>query len=148
MELFNNAKCIIIQRDPRDIYASTMMPSKGYIPDFLKSSAHWKNKKGFLMVDQVDSFINNQLSIYDSINVKADTDKVLRLRYEDIVLKYEESISTIFNFLKINKEDHVRKFESFNPENSKHNVGLWREIHDQKIMKKISDALSDYCYEL
>jgi hypothetical protein len=146
MQLFNNAKCIIVQRDPRDIYASTMMPNKGFIPAFLKSSEQWRIKQGFLMVDKVDSFINNQLSIYNSVNFKGDNDKVLRLRYEDIVLNYEETLNEIYAFLNIDKSDHKRKRVYFDPENSKHNIGLWQDMADFDAMKKITNALNDYCY--
>lgn len=147
MELFNNAKCIIIQRDPRDIYASTMMPNQGFIPEFLKSPEHWQNKQGFLMVNRVDSFIDNQLSNYNSVNTDLDFDRVLRLRYEDLIIDYDKVILKIFNFLEINEENHIRKKQFFSPEKSKLNIGLWKNFHDQKAINKIMERLENFCYK-
>ncbi|MFA5832099.1 MAG: sulfotransferase [Bacteroidota bacterium] len=147
MELFPNSKSIVIRRDPRDIFASTFMPNKGFVPEFLKSPDHWKMKQGFLMVDKLDSFIKNQFLINKSIKID-DNKKILRLRYEDIVLKYDKTLKEILNFLEVDKSKHTLKKKHFDPEKSKLNVGLWKQLSDQNSIRLIEETLSEFCYEI
>jgi hypothetical protein len=146
LSLFNDAKAIIVQRDPRDIYVSAILPNVGYVPKY-EISSHWKLKQTFLGTNNIEQFIARQKIYYDQVKYDFDNENVMRIKYEDVVLKYEESLEKIFHFLQINHTDHISKGKFFNPEISKKNIGLWKIYKNQIEIKKIESELSQYCYQ-
>jgi hypothetical protein len=148
LDLFGNeAKVIIIQRDPRDIFASTASPGNGYIPEY-EIKSHWQLKGNFLNIDNIERFIKRQNLYYDQVNYAADDNRVLRMRYEDVVINYEESVGRIIHFLGESSNVHKSKYAFFDPSRSKKNIGLWKGLKDQDSIKKIEQALPEYCYNL
>lgn len=71
---------------------------------------------------------------------------VLRIRYEDIVLKYDDTLNEIYNFLGEEPSVHIDKKLFFNPENSKKNIGLWKKVNRYKEIQVIEKKLSDFLY--
>jgi hypothetical protein len=135
---FSDIKMIIIDRDPRDIYANMVKRNKLLGPELENSNS-------------VDKYIEwhkslRLMSTNDSNNV-VDVDRlVLRLNFEDIILKYDESIEKIIKFL--NKGDiHDRKKMYFFPNQSVKNIGLWKKYKDQSVMSRIGFELREYCYD-
>ncbi len=146
LDLFGqDAKVIIIQRDPRDIFASTASPGNGYIPEY-EIKSHWKLKGNFLNIDNIDRFIERQSLYYHQVKYSSDDNRVLRMRYEDVVLKYEESVAQIIQFLGESNSVHTAKHTFFDPSKSKKNIGLWKGFKDQNPIRKIEMALPEYCY--
>lgn len=147
LSFFHNAKSIIVQRDPRDIYASLYIDNESkFLPDYLKSNRLWKEKESFLFAYDIDKFILQQKNLYDNSNIRNDCDNVLRLRFEDIILNYEETRNKILTFTEISEKKHIDKFQFFNPKVSARNIGLWRQIKDDSNIKKIESELSEFCY--
>ena len=73
-------------------------------------------------------------------------DRVLRINFEDLVFKYEETKNKVFNFLGIDKSHHIDKFKHFNPEISKKNVKIWKNHPNKDEINKIFNELKEYCY--
>jgi hypothetical protein len=133
---FENIKIIIIDRDPRDIYANMIKRNKLFGSDPLN-------------IDSASKYIqwHNRLRTISERDKNIDIDKyVLRLSFEDLVLKYDTSVEKIIKFLDIDTQ-HNNKGMYFSPKYSSKNVGLWRNYNDQSVMDKIGEELINYCYD-
>lgn len=145
-KIIPNLKVINVIRDPRDVYASTIIKKETYIPDYILDSNQWVTKQKFLSTEKIDHFIKIQKMQFDNYK-KEDSENILNIRYEDLVLDYDKTKSKIFNFLKIDLADHINKEEYFKPSLSKSNVGIWKKCSDLNEIKKIEKELKEYCYE-
>jgi hypothetical protein len=135
--LYKNAKSIVVSRDPRDIFAAAqfMYPGqKDFLNRYLRiCGAH-----------DVNIFIK-RFKIYNS-NVCLDKD-VLRISYEDIVRKYDQSVDEIFSFLNIDPSRHLSRRASFNPDVSKKNIEIWKDFRYKKWWPdfiKIEESCREY----
>ena len=146
MSFFENGKIIVVQRDPRDIFSSAASQLEGFIPNFEKKS-YWAIKNSFLRVDNVDEFIYRQKLYFNQVQKYQDNENVLRLKFEDIVLNYENTLQEIFIFLGVDDKIHKKKQKYFIPNKSIKNIGLWRSNTDQKIINKIYKELNEFCYK-
>ena len=70
---------------------------------------------------------------------------MLRIRFEDLVLKYDHTLKKIYDFLGENKETHVNKKRHFDPLLSSKNIGLWKNYPHKNEIDKIYFGLKDYC---
>jgi hypothetical protein len=130
---FNNIKIIIIDRDPRDIYVN-MHRGKGLLgPDLINMDSSEKYITWHNML--------REKSLCDNLK-----ESVLRLYFEDLIFKYDESIDKITNFLDIDS-CHSQKGKYFKPSDSIKNVGLWKEYKNQIVMSEIYDKLKSDCYK-
>ncbi|HQT24939.1 sulfotransferase [Daejeonella sp.] len=111
-----DARCIIVDRDPRDIYATSV----SYQVGFNDNVSLYKAVAG---ADNVNTFIN-RYKIYRS-RIR-ESNHVLRLNFGEVVLKYEESVTKICDFLELDQSYHNRKFSAFNPEKSVTNLNMWQ----------------------
>jgi hypothetical protein len=145
LNLFNNAKIIIVHRDPRDIYASNFVRNHVFSPSF-EVARHWDLKIGLTSADNIHTFIKRQKAQYDRVKLINDDERILRLSFEQIVMNYEDTIKNICNFLNINKNQHIYKGQFFKPELSKKNIGLWKHMKDQTNILLIEKELNKYCY--
>jgi hypothetical protein len=145
LDLFSNARVIIVQRDPRDIYASNFVKEGVYNPTF-ENSTNWRMKQSFLITDNIERFIERQKIYFDMVRQKEDDNRVLRLQYEDVIFNYDQNINKILNFLEEPASIHQNKNLYFKPEVSKKNIGLWKLMPDQKNIEKIYENLSPYCF--
>lgn len=121
-DLYFNAKSIVVDRDPRDIYAAAQFMCPGQ-PDYLNRylkicGAH-----------DVNIFIKRFLEYRKNVVISPN---VLRLKYEDLIFNYEENLLHIFNFLKVDQHRHHHKMKFFSPQRSMINVGLWKSSKYRK----------------
>ena len=132
IDLFGDARSILVFRDPRDIYASSLLAA-GYQPSYEKKKGIWKQKQSFLMAGDLDLFIARQSLINDAVKDVSNS-RVLFLWYEDLILNYEDSIKAIADFLEIDLQKvHTKKQAYFDPEKSIANIGLWKSFPEQPI---------------
>lgn len=152
MFFFDNAYSVIVCRDPRDTYASVMYPDGIYTPPFelnsnIYSEKYLKDlKRSFLGVEDIDVFIARQKCYFENLT-KSDNHRIIKLNFEDLVLRYEETIAALCDRLGFNPEDHLSKGLYFSPEISKRNVQIWKNIADDKNLLKIENQLSPYLYK-
>lgn len=128
MKFYDDAYAIVIDKDPRDLYLAgkyTKDPNYKFSP-----------------INDVNKFI-----IYYR-NMRKHTsknDRILRLRFEDIVYNYEKSIKEIEDFLKLGV--HKRKKKFFDPAESINNTQLVRLHHnDEEDIIKIEQELSEFLF--
>jgi len=132
---FHDARCIVVNRDPRDIYTVANEFSEGF-NDQVKL---YRDIAGAfdvnVFIDRIKTYRHHVSANYSS--------RVLRIDFEDLVLKYEETALKIYSFLGVDPSRHIDKFKYFNPEKSKNNIGIWRDFSDQDSIRKIAHELCD-----
>ena len=152
LDYFEDAYCVVVERDPRDIYSSVINYDRAFIPGFEENNKTYsKNylkglKEDMLGVLDVQSFITRQKVYYRNTNSDKHDRRVVRIKYEDLVLSYESTVKYLFERLKIHPNSHIKKHEYFDPKQSSKNVGLWREFADAELIKKIEKELSAQLY--
>lgn len=152
LDYFEDANCIVVERDPRDIYASVINYDHSFIPDFEENNKTYsKNYLKGLKVDMlgvmnVQSFITRQKVYYQKTNSSMDDDRVVRIKYEDLVLNYESSVEYLFKRLNIEPKKHLSNNVYFDPNRSFKNVGLWRRFSDTEEIRMIENELSAQLY--
>lgn len=137
---FSNVKSIVIDRDVRDIYMTSITKTPGYndeVTTFSRIAGSF----------DVDIFIARQKELR-RIRVNCESKDILRMNFEDFIFNYESSITKLMNFLELEKTSHKYKNKYFDPESSKKNTRLWEGANKQVMIniKKIERELSDYCY--
>lgn len=113
-DYFNSSKAIIVDRDPKDIYAD-LIRSGGLIGQELR-------KKDNKSIDKFVSWYKNQ-------RIKADIpNSILQIRFEEIINNPFESESKISTYL-----DKDVNIVNYNFEKSRKNIGLWRSLPNHLI---------------
>lgn len=138
---FHDAKCIVIDRDPRDVYVTSLSYSDGFNDN---PSVYSKISCAF----NVDYFIK-RFEIYRK-NVNIDKDpkgRVLRIHFEDLVMEYDNALELIYGFLGESEETHKQKMKYFDPAVSSKNIGLWKNYPHQNEIDQIYSQLKNYCHE-
>ena len=129
LKYFNSARMIIVHRDPRDSYCNLKNETSDFFPK------------------DVEQYIKlYKYMLKQSYKNAENDDRVLRINFEDLVFKYEETKNKVFNFLGIDKSHHIDKFKHFNPEISKKNVKIWKNHPNKDEINKIFNELKEYCY--
>ncbi len=130
-QYFGNYKVLASIRDPRDVYSTARLYPTwdlGYIP-----------KDPYLFIKYYKWYI-------DRYQYQLNPN-VLFVRFEDLVLQYDQISKQIMNFIGLSEEEHIHKKEYFNPDISKNNIGIYRKLSDKNAIKIIEDNLSDYLYK-
>lgn len=132
-EYFDNIKMVLVDRDPRDIYVDLLSKKD---PAFIGSIAkHGVN-------EFIEDFKNRRSRQPEYIKDK----RILILRFEELILDYDNKLDEIMNFLKLPVSEHINKKRDFNPEISKKNLGLWKNYPYQDEIDKIYAELKEYCF--
>ena len=137
--LFESVKAIVVNRDVRDIY----MTANSYSQEFNDQVSMYKRISG---AHDINIFIQKQKAMhYPNAQSTLNT---LSINFEDLVENYETSISLLIKFLDLSKSSHTKPFLFFNPENSKKNIGLWKNATKAQIsdIKKLEAALPHLCH--
>lgn len=130
---FQDARCIVVDRDPRDIFATSTLASVG----FNDQAGLYQKIAG---AHDVETFIE-RVRVYRANTSSDVSNKVLRISFESLVEDYENTTALLLRFLEIDESKHTRKYACFNPEKSKENIGLWNKLPDQAAIRAIEKAL-------
>lgn len=124
---------IVVERDPRDV--------------FLLNKYIW-TKKGITvpMPMDVHMFCKFYRDMRESEH-PCTSKKVLRVRFEDLVYRYEESVERIQNHLGFKAQDHILKKQRFDPALSIKNTQLFHNPKYQEEVKVIEEELQEYLYD-
>lgn len=137
--LFDNAKSIIVDRDPRDIYLSALYAGK------IEGSLVGKAVTG----EHVNNFIE-RFRLY-RINKSIADARILPIQFESLVLDYNSSIDKIRLFLEQPFHNSQSKEKIFNPKQSAKNIRQWKAITDLSLKRDVETIkieLADYCLNL
>lgn len=125
-------------RDPRDVFtaaniARALNCEQGMVPEEPEAFVRWYKN------------MHRELLDYKH-------DHLLVVRFEDLILDYENVVKQVETACHLKPEDHVRPKSLFNPaESLAVSVGLWREYSEKSEEHKrqidyIAKALPEYCY--
>lgn len=130
----DNARVIVVQRDPRDV--------------FILNKYIW-GKKNFRIPIPRDA--NEFCKYYKGMRESEKTitsDKVLRINFEDLVYKYDETVKQVMKHLNFTEEMHINKKTRFNPELSIKNTQIFNSSNKyDEEMKTIETELKGYLYD-
>jgi hypothetical protein len=127
---FKDPYAIVVDRDPRDVYifARKKLLSKGR----------------FMPSDNVDNFIKYYRALRENQPYKEPNDRILLIRFEEMVYDYENTVPKIDKFLGVK---NVRPKTIFIPEMSAANTNLIRRFPEfQDDIKKIEQQLPEYIF--
>lgn len=126
-------KVIVVERDPRDVFISNKYvwtPSKCPIPAPL----------------DVNEFCEYYKRMRES-EIKTDSNKVLRVKFEDLIYNYDRELDRIKKFLNFKDSDHLYKGSRFDPELSMKNTQLFNNKKYNEEIKIIEKKLKNYLYD-
>lgn len=131
-------KVVTVERDPRDV--------------FILNKYIWGAKNICVPIPtEVNAFCEYYRKMRNKERI-TNSKKVLRIRFEDLIYKYDETIEKIEKFMGFKKTDHINPRSRFNPDISIKNTQLFNEkkyTEERKIIeKKLKDYLYDFPYEL
>lgn len=121
-------KRIKVRRDIRGVYV-----------DAIKHDYRW------LAHDTVEDFIRWEQNMY--AGHEDENKDYLTVRFEKLVTDYDEEVGYIERFLGLDKSQHRKRQQFFNPEISKQNIRVW-EKHGElaKDCEKIREMAPGLCY--
>lgn len=126
-------RVIVVERDPRDVYILNK-----YI---------WPQKNLCVpMPKEVNEFCKFYKGMRES-EIPCNSNKVLRIKFEDLIYNYDKEVAKITKFLGFKKEDHINKKKRFNPDLSIKNTQLFRKEEYKEEIAIIEKELKDYLYD-
>lgn len=131
LRYFNDIRVCIVDRDPRDIFVLDKYVWKdGIIPSDVEKFCLWfKYTRAHRKIESIDG------------------EKVIFLRFEDLIYRYEETTRRLNEWLSLNESDHTQKFKFLNPEVSIKNTQTWKNVKcDMNEIRYIEKELSEYLY--
>ncbi|MBQ6464055.1 MAG: hypothetical protein IJJ59_12095 [Pseudobutyrivibrio sp.] len=120
----------VIDRDPRDIY--------------LLNKYVWDDT---VCPKEVNSFCDWFIYTRNNAKQKNTNDKVVFLQFEDLIYKYNESLSIIEDKTGLVSSNHCNQFKKFNPKRSIANTRLWEKYNCEEEIQEIEHRLKEYLYD-
>lgn len=128
LKYVNNAKAIIVDRDPRDMYLNLHL---GVDCNCVPLTAK--------------EFVEYHKQWWESKEMYRDSEDILYIQFEDLIYHYEETLTRVEVFLGLTK--HSRKRQIFRPEHSINNTQIFRRIQGfEDDIRYIEQELKDYLY--
>ncbi len=129
-----NTRVILVDRDARDLYV---------LSKYVWPYQSGRSNKYF--PDDVKNFINFHCGMRKDVETQEET--LLKIHFEDLLYKYEDTLRSIEDFLNLRPEEHSKKGQHFQVERSIKNTQnflidpLWEEE-----VKEIAEKIPEYIY--
>lgn len=128
LKYFADAKCIIVDRDPRDNYVAGLW----YRPTALP----------------VSQFIQRYRLYRQAASPSGlEGGRILKVRFEELVFDYSSTLAKILSFLGESPSIHAEPKKYFDPAVSAKNVGIWKTYEKQDEIEMIARELKEYCHD-
>lgn len=130
---FKKAKMIIVDRDPRDIFCDELKHDETLDKD---------NKT----IEAAKRYVIRSRAMRDGVVMDND---VIKVRFEDLIINYDQTIGKVLAFLDLPDDTHVEKKKFLKPEVSIKNIGIWRKYYGEckEAIDYIENELSEMCYD-
>lgn len=130
-------RLIIVDRDPRDI--------------FISDKYFWSTAKfGFQkmpMPHDLEGFCDYWKAMHERTDKYYKQKNIMKVRFEDLVYDYEETVQRIFSFCEIDSTRHSKKMEIFNPNCSINNTQVFNTVDGvDEVCDIITKRLPDLVY--
>ena len=130
LRYIDDLKVIVVDRDPRDVYLNDVIRNKDFVLP--------KDAREFCAVYRMSR---------RTVGQTGDTDCVLRVRFEDMIYRYDETTRKIMRFLELKEENHKWSRNYFDPQVSMKNTKLWEKYPEYAgAVKIIEEELPEYLY--
>lgn len=131
---FRKCKMIIVDRDPRDMY--------------IEDSEIWRENldSDVTSKDAGTKYVLRHQALRE--NIPVDDPDVLSIRFESLVLDYENTKRIIEEFLGFQSSDHLNPYSFLKPQSSSKNVGIWKKYYNKyrDALDEIYAKLPSYCF--
>ena len=128
-------KVIIVDRDPRDVYIDIRKRQK-------------RDKEIPPVPVNPKDYVRFWRALRESERRFYLPEQVLRIKYEDLFFKYEETVSLIEGFCGFTSEQHKDPGQFFNPSMAEAFINQYKtDIKWEKSIRYIKDNLQEYLYE-
>jgi hypothetical protein len=144
LNMITDGCSIVVERDPRDIYATQINTNDMYVPEYEKTKTADKIRQQFTGFNDIEYFIFRYKTIRQNV-IKKDDPKVLRLKFEDFVLNHDSYSKKVLDFIGLDPGSKRNNF-TYNLHNSQKSIGLWRKYSDLREIKLIEKELNEFCY--
>lgn len=130
---------VVVERDPRDV--------------FISNKYYWSKQNGVVPYPtDVRKFCEYYKSMR-KMEKETKSSQVYRVKFEDLIYRYDETVDEIFKRLGWDKKTHARRKEMFNPERSIYNTQLFLKNDKYKaecavIAEELKEYLYDFPYEI
>lgn len=130
----DNTRVIVVERDPRDV--------------FIINKYIWAQKNfGVPMPYDAKEFCKYYKNMRESEKI-VESKKVLRIHFEDLIYKYDETLKKVMNHINVTEEMHINKKKRFIPELSIKNTQIFNSSDKyNEEMKILEEELKDYLYD-
>jgi len=128
-DYFGPLKAIWCYRDPRDVYAICMKHKyEGCVPEDAETFIEWYKTRLAPFWGKTD-------------------DRYLMFQFEDLIMDYDATVAKIEAYLGLSASDHIAPRKYFKPaESFVRSIGIWRNEPNQEAVRKIRQALPEFCY--
>lgn len=121
----------LVDRDPRDL--------------FILDKLYWGGN-GF--PSDVVKFCEHYRLVRYTKKKEIQSKKVCAIQFEDLIYKYHETKSMIFEFIGTEESHHFKPFKYLQPEVSRNNTQLWIKHYDySEDIRYIEGNLPEYLYD-
>lgn len=123
----------VVDRDPRDLY--------------IMINHVWKNDK---VAPKSPELFCKWIEFTRGCSNERDSQNnhVLKLNFEDLIYRYEETRNRIVKMVGLDESKHVQPFSSFNPRRSIVNTKTWEQYPEEAdAIKYIEQHLHQYLYD-
>lgn len=132
-EFFDDPYAIVVDRDPRDNYVFANTKLVGKLPHFMP-------------IQPVEDFVKYYRALRDNQPYKKENERILRIKFEDLVYHYDETTAKIKSFLRL--PDNPNPKSIFDPAISMPNTQLWKRFPQYaEDIKYIEQELSEYLFD-
>ena len=125
----NDIKVVVVDRDPRDLFIYLKLRNDSLYPHEPKQFCE----------------------IYKNIrpnNMNYRDDRILYMKFEDLIYKYDEKVKEVFKFIGIDKNHHICPKRFFDPQISIKGTKLWEKYPAFKEdVDVIEELLPEYLYD-
>lgn len=131
-KFYDDPYAVLVDRDPRDTYV------------FAKEMLAGRNH--FMPIETVQDFVIYYKALRDKQPYKAENERVLYLRFEDLIYNYENTTTRLKDFLHLPEISTPKKY--FDPSRSIANTQIWKRYPKyEKDINYIEKELSEYLFD-
>lgn len=129
-----NAHVFVIERDPRDV--------------FISNKYYWAKNGGVVPYPRDVKAFCTYYKKLRTMERDATSKQIHRIKFEDLIYRYDETVKMIIDSLGLDENQHIRKKTQFIPKKSIFNTQLYRKSEAyQEECGVIAEELSEYLYD-
>lgn len=128
----DNVRVIVVDRDPRDVF-------------ILNKYIYTQNDDGVAYSHDVKDFCKQYKKIKESETITNDN-KILKIYFEDLIYKYEDTKKLIIKFLGYQNKRHINPKKHLDPAKSIKNTQVYKKEEYKEEIEYIEKNLSTYLY--